>query len=326
MIEKLVTVIVPVYNCQEYISICVESIIKQSYRNIELLLLNDGSTDSSKDICEALQKKDERIRLITQENIGVSKTRQKGLKLAKGEFIVFIDSDDYIDEDYIERLYYGIQEENADMCCCNCVDEGIMDQPNICIEKNQLISQKKLLLEDYFAGKRYAFVVWGKIYKKSILQEAVFKELKYTEDTYLIINLFDNCKKVKLLSYAGYHYRYQPNSVMAKRNEINLFHDTLITAEYVCQVTKNIDGKLFGYAKEKMIQKVYGAIAVNCRYGTKEEFRKFVKEIQEYYVWLDKKSCFKEKKGIIVFYFNKLPYVIKNILCLGYGIRKKIRK
>ena len=99
-----ISIIVPVYNAEKYIGTCIDSILKQTYQNFELLLINDGSSDNSLEVLNQYSKKDKRIRVIDQKNIGVAKTRNKGIQLARGEYIAFIDNDDYIDEDYLEQF------------------------------------------------------------------------------------------------------------------------------------------------------------------------------------------------------------------------------
>ena len=113
--DRLVSIIVPVYNVEKYLSKCIESLINQTYTNIEILLINDGSTDNSKKICEQFKEKDSRIKLINKENGGLSDTRNKGLQEAIGKYIAFVDSDDYINENTVEDNLKTAIEKNADI-------------------------------------------------------------------------------------------------------------------------------------------------------------------------------------------------------------------
>ena len=115
---ELVSVIVPVYNVEKYLKKCVDSILSQSYQNIEVILINDGSLDGSGEICEAYAKKDERIKYITQNNSGLGKTRNRGIEEASGKYLLFVDSDDYIENTMIEKLYHNITESHADVASC----------------------------------------------------------------------------------------------------------------------------------------------------------------------------------------------------------------
>ena len=115
MLKGLVSIIVPVYNCEAYIRRCIESILRQTYRNVEVILINDGSTDQSENICREYQKQDKRIRLYNQENQGVSVSRNYGLSVAEGEFIQFVDGDDSILDNMTQELVKCIQEQETDM-------------------------------------------------------------------------------------------------------------------------------------------------------------------------------------------------------------------
>lgn len=125
---ELVSVIVPVYNVEKYLKKCVDSILSQSYQNIEVILINDGSLDGSGEICEAYAKKDERIKYITQNNSGLGKTRNRGIEEASGKYLLFVDSDDYIENTMIEKLYHNITESHADVvpvAYIMCIDRSV---------------------------------------------------------------------------------------------------------------------------------------------------------------------------------------------------------
>ena len=109
-----VSIIIPIYNCEKYLKECIESILMQTLKKIEVILIDDGSTDNSLKICKLFQSKDPRIKVIHQENVGVSKARENGLKIATGKYISFIDADDYIKEDFLEKLYNEIRENKTD--------------------------------------------------------------------------------------------------------------------------------------------------------------------------------------------------------------------
>ena len=114
--ENKISVIVPVYNTEDYLEKCIRSIMNQTYKNLEIITINDGSTDNSLSILENLKKEDDRIIIINQENMGVSKARNKGLDYATGEFIGFVDSDDFLEEDMYDIMIKHLIEENADLC------------------------------------------------------------------------------------------------------------------------------------------------------------------------------------------------------------------
>jgi len=117
--NELISIIVPIYNVEIYLEKCLNSIINQTYKNIEILLINDGSSDNSLRICKKYQKKDKRIVLINKKNGGLSSARNAGIDKASGNYLLFIDSDDYIEIDMIEKLYNNIKSNNADISICN---------------------------------------------------------------------------------------------------------------------------------------------------------------------------------------------------------------
>ena len=137
MKEDLITIIVPVYNVKEYLSKCLDSILCQTYKNIELILIDDGSTDGSEKICDDYAKKDNRVVVYHQTNFGVSVSRNKGLKLANGIYITFVDADDYISKDYIIDLKKNIND-SIDIVISNAkdvIDDKIVDYKNIKMDK-----------------------------------------------------------------------------------------------------------------------------------------------------------------------------------------------
>ena len=114
-VSDTVSVIIPVYNSQEYIDRCVSSVLKQTYNNIEVILVNDGSTDGSLGKCESWKKKDSRVIILDKENEGIGFTRNAGVRIAGGKYITFIDSDDWVEEGYVEKLLFALQQYNGDM-------------------------------------------------------------------------------------------------------------------------------------------------------------------------------------------------------------------
>ena len=113
--NELISIVVPVYNVEKYLKRCLDSLVNQTYKNIEIILVNDGSTDSSLEICKGYAKKDSRVKIISKKNEGLGYTRNEGINIAKGIYIAFIDSDDYVDENFYEKLYVSAKKYNSDM-------------------------------------------------------------------------------------------------------------------------------------------------------------------------------------------------------------------
>ena len=142
--DDLISIIIPVYRVEKYLEECLNSVINQTYANLEIILIDDGSPDRCGQICDEYAKKDERIEVIHQENQGVSNARNHGIEMAKGKYITFIDSDDYLEQDYIKYLYDEITKFNADISICGTID---IDEKNNILKRSKKF-EKTLNLQD----------------------------------------------------------------------------------------------------------------------------------------------------------------------------------
>jgi len=197
-----VSVIIPVYNASKYISRCIESIMCQTFNDFELLLINDGSSDNSLEILKKYAKKDKRIRVIDQENMGVANTRNKGIGLAKGEYVAFIDNDDYIDEDYLEKL---LQYSNKQ-------DIVIGGYRRVSLDDRELMH---LILKETEWSK-YTFITpWARIFKREFLinNKIEFFSSPIGEDAYFNLKAYSLTEKIKIIPYIGYNWLYNDLSV-----------------------------------------------------------------------------------------------------------------
>lgn len=166
----MISVIIPIYNVEKYLRQCLESVINQNYREYEVILVNDGSTDSSKKIAIEFCEKYNNIKFIDKVNGGLSSARNAGLEVANGEYIVFIDSDDYIRSDYLEKLYQSISQNDSDISICNLVKvyekKGEEEKGNLDVNCTKWYSNVDVL-KMIFEGKIFCYA-WDKIYKKSL--------------------------------------------------------------------------------------------------------------------------------------------------------------
>lgn len=238
--EDLISVIIPVYNAEKYLDRCVESIVKQTYKNLEIIIVNDGSTDTSGQKCDEWEKKDNRIIVIHKPNSGVSDTRNLGMEKAKGKYFAFVDSDDYIDVDYMQTLYNAIIENEADIAVCNFQTMYEADEEkrkyNL-ISEAQVITDCSVLFSDCIDCKIYTYLVWGKLYKKEILKGMRFEKQAYSEDALFVREIFGRRPKVSLTTYSGYYYWISGNCVTSDKSrnleksmgELNMLWDTWIS-------------------------------------------------------------------------------------------------
>lgn len=214
-----VSVIVPVYNVEKWLTRCLNSILSQDFDSFEVLLVDDGSTDNSAKVCKAFSSSDSRIKYFYKENGGLSDARNYGIRKAKGTYIVFIDSDDYIKKDYLFSLYNSITKTNSEVAICgfDWVDENDNILYNVSlenIEDRKIISGRELL-KDVFKKEGYAFVVaWNKMYKKSIFDNGIiFPKGRLFEDEFINYELFWNVKKVVLIDKRLYAYVQRNGSI-----------------------------------------------------------------------------------------------------------------
>lgn len=223
--DALISVIVPVYKVEKYLDRCVESIAVQSYQNIEIILVDDGSPDKCGSMCDSWSAKDQRIRVIHKQNGGLSDARNTGIQASKGEYIAFVDSDDDIAPEMIERLYEAAQAANAKMALCNvlCVDENGLPtgESNGSPIRNECLSAEKVLPRFYQAGGPFYIVAWNKLYHRSLLSENVFPVGKWHEDEFVAAQLIWKAGRVACIDYMGYRYVTQrAGSIMSAKDDV----------------------------------------------------------------------------------------------------------
>lgn len=224
--QAKVTVVVPIHNTEKYLSQCVKSIINQTYTNLEILLIDDGSTDKSLDVCKLLESKDNRIRVIHQANMGLAETRNNGIQLATGEYICFIDSDDYIENTMIEKLLKGIEETNADVCegsfYIHFRNGEIRDvTPE---QKNEKFINGKLNLINAYSDATILIPAWDKIYRLSSIKDIKFDKNCFKEDSDYIYRLCMAGKTFSLVNVPFYHYiKRKSGSITADKISPRLF-------------------------------------------------------------------------------------------------------
>lgn len=215
-----ISIIVPVYQVEEYIKQCIDSILAQTFKDFELILVDDGSKDKSGKICDEYAVKDNRIRVIHKANGGLSDARNKGLDNASGNYFMFVDSDDYIAPDMVECLYQNIIKRNADIAVCNfrCFfEDGEKDFSTE--NKAEVLSGKEIFY--YRKNERnYGFwtVAWNKLYKAETFQNMRFRFGKYHEDEFWANDIYQMDITVVAVEEALYYYRQRNNGIMGNQN------------------------------------------------------------------------------------------------------------
>lgn len=237
--SRLVSVIVPIYNVEQYLTHCINSILQQSYENLEIILVEDGSPDNSGRICDEFSTKDHRIIVIHKQNGGLSDARNAGIDIATGDYVTFVDSDDYIMPDMIESLVNILIKENIDIaqcaykrCQCDCIDSIKQGLSRI----NEFTVYTESKMSAYLRNKIISTVSWGKIYKKSLFNEIRFPVGRLHEDVFTTYKLIHRADSVAVTNYIGYIYRINENSITTSKfspQKLDSIYGKIECAEFI---------------------------------------------------------------------------------------------
>ena len=217
-IIPLISIVVAFFNAEAYLQQCISSIVRQTYTNIEVILIDDGSTDNSSVICKDIVSTDKRFIYLFQENKGVSSARNLGLRKANGKYISFIDADDWIEPFHIETLYSTLLDNNVDLSCVNWIRDDHLDK-NSLSDNVVIYNDKNLIVAGVFDSKAYAGYVWNKLFDCTLISKnnIFFDEnIKVLEDQLFVLQYCLNCSSVAFQTNATYHYRMHDTSVMNK--------------------------------------------------------------------------------------------------------------
>lgn len=247
MNNNLVTVVVPVYNVEKYIEKCLNSIIEQTYRDIEIIIVNDGSKDKSIDICEKIQSKDSRIKIINQKNAGLSAARNTGIQNASGKYICFVDSDDFLDKNYVRLLLENLIKNGADISVCDYIyiDEKGKTWTRK-IKHNKVYSNIEAIKDLLVGTQNTEVMTWNKLYKLSLFKEhnIYFPERKLHEDNFTTYKLYYYSQSISLINDRLYFYLQRTNSIMGKKfniKRLDVLQAVQETKEFL--INKHIDLK-----------------------------------------------------------------------------------
>lgn len=239
--DKLLSIIIPVYNVENYISKCIDSVLIQNYKYFELILIDDGSTDKSGIICEKYKIKDRRVNVIHTSNKGPGAARNIGLKNAKGIYVTFLDSDDYVEKNYYESLIKEMHLNNIDIIQGAYTEIGkevaIKNKPYI------LINNTEQICFEFFRKYYFDNYLWNKIFKFNIIKDCDFPNLFYSEDQCFLLKAFYNANQVMSCNINGYMHLIQTNSLCNSSfstKKLDVFKGINYMNEYALE--KNIKG------------------------------------------------------------------------------------
>lgn len=286
--NKLFSFVIPVYGAEEFLPACVESLLAQTYENIEIILVDDGSPDNSPAICDEFAKKDSRVKIIHKENGGATIARTVGAEAANGEYICCIDADDYVSRDYIEKFAKAVAETGADMLCCGhfiARDEKLTERP---LPDRQGLYTKAEIETEIFpkliqtvGASYFAPSLWAKAIKKELFlseQREIPTELKIGEDGACIIPCVYRANTLVILPECLYFYRVNPQSI-TKSGKAFRFDGPRLIAEHL---EKRIDTTHFDF-KEQMHRKTVHELftVVKSQFNRKEKYSVIIKDIKE---------------------------------------------
>ena len=217
MNNELISIIVPVYKVEKYLEKCVKSILKQTYTNLEIILVDDGSPDKCGQLCDELAKEDDRIKVYHKENGGLSDARNYGVERANGEYIGFVDSDDYIHESMYEKLYEAIKKSGTQIVECGLtrVYKNTL-RPHYEGKDYFLILDKQGYLKEYLENRRLYGSAWCKLIHKDLAKKIKFPIGKIYEDAFYTLELLNNVEKYTLISGNYYYYYIRENSITTR--------------------------------------------------------------------------------------------------------------
>ncbi len=281
--KPLISVVVPVYNVEKYLNKCLDSIIGQTYRNLEIILVDDGSTDDSGVICDIYREKDSRVRVVHQKNQGLSGARNTGINMANGELLGFVDSDDYIVENMYERLLEVLLKNDAQISICDCecimeAGEEISHQEYPKLETEVLNKEQAFQRLDGFSYPYWKYVTaWNKLYRKHLFEELRYPVGKKNEDEFIAHILISKAERLAVISEPLYMYNQRADSIMGgsqKKKHI----DAVYALKERCNFFLERNYKQLYKATLRMAYLIFKEIL--CEQKNKEE------QFKEIYTWL----------------------------------------
>lgn len=266
----LVSVIVPVYKVEPYLHRCVDSILAQTYHNLEIILVDDGSPDNCGKICDEYARKDKRIKVIHKKNGGQSEARNVGLDVAKGEYVTFIDSDDWIHNQYIEILYNDIIQANADVSMCTFVRISAMNNNDKKISTHKVeVLNKEQAIERTLYQKKLDSSPWDKLYKRNLFDSLRFTVGRIYEDLEIIYQIYDRAVILTYTDEALYYYFYREDSTLGVFNQ-----KRLVVLDITDEIVKYMEEKypaIVPAAKDRKLSANFNMLALMSLYKSDDE-------------------------------------------------------
>jgi glycosyltransferase involved in cell wall biosynthesis len=292
----LISVVIPVYNVELYLRECIESVTAQTYTNIEILLINDGSTDSCPSICDEYLKIDKRVKVMHKENDGQSSARNAGIGMANGEFIAFIDSDDRVTTDYISFMYDNILKHQADISTCGMYIENKNGISVMFSGEDTVLNKPFEAFLNYTDRKMYICSPVNKLYKSTLFKNIRFPEGAVCEDLYIYPEILRAAEKVIFSSYPKYYYRQRKSSTMHSYSD-KFLNDFLSAHENIIRISMSYSKKI---QKACRANSTYECLYYIYKSESRAVYKKLVENIRRNIIlvifslqiaWFHKFSC-----------------------------------
>lgn len=322
--KDLISIVVPVYNVEKYMQRNLESLVNQTYENIEILVINDGTPDNSVEIINKyVEKYPKKVYLFNKKNGGLSDARNYGLKRAKGKYIVFIDSDDYVEHNMIEELYLSIKKNKSDISICNIIDE-YEDNGKTQVYSNYIPVTPCSIYEDK-KQMLNRFAAWNKMFDINL-----FKKNKLTfdkgfiyEDLRLVLKIYLYANKISYTNKALYHYIIRSGSIMTSANLEKNYNIILAMNNLIEYYQKEKKYKEFK-SEIEFLAIDHALIATSVRIIKISKFSELKKNLKSYYDFMEKEfpnymqnkyiNLLNRNKRIILFLLNKKMYKILKLI------------
>lgn len=247
----LISVIIPAYNVEKHLERCLDSVCGQSYKNLEILLVDDGSSDGTPQICDSYAKRDDRIRVIHKENGGVAAARNTALDMMTGDMTAFSDADDYYEPGALESMHKAMLLHNADMVCCGYYEEFDDRITEYGTGSGDVIYNRHDAYEEYFKmGSRIGSGCWNKLIRSEVLNDIRYKPYVMGEDVEMLCRTIDKCDRVACIDYPGYHYIHRGDSATRAvfgENNINMLHIADEMLEYIKEHHPELTKQMYAY-------------------------------------------------------------------------------
>ncbi len=320
--SKLISVIVPVYNVEEYLEKCVGSIINQTYKNLEIILVDDGSPDRCPEMCDEFARIDDRIMVIHKENGGQGSARNRALDVAKGEYIAFVDSDDFLEADMYENMVEAIERTDSDISLCGFITHSGLRSVKSPVPKDEYVFQgSEEILKNYFSSPYVDGSPCNKLFRSEVFEDIRFPEGVAREDVYIMHHLFARCNRAVHTGKNFYNYNIREGS-----SEHQKFHPKFLVsikiADERCEFIKENFPNLTPLAQKSCYGSRMSAVKKIVRSDSVKQYKEIYDKLIDYLRKNPAPTKEQEKMRRLIVYF---PIVYKFKMNVENKYRQKIK-